>query len=585
MNDSATALLGRPDLPLLQGWQRGDCDRLVEAWAEAGGAAVVRLPAFPDATELRARLQRLRERTSGVLGLDVKGVMGHFREVLEAATEARIAFLLHGPRVPEGLRQALEGLTLPRWALAGTEAEAREALAGSPQGLILEPGAIGRWLEDFRRQCTLPILASLDRCRANCLERLDQTFAGFRLRSPRAVREGEGLLAEFRRRLGRTPGAAELIEPAADPLPRLRIRDLDLPYPILQGGMGVGVSWAHLAGSAAHSGCVGLVSAIGTAYANLDGIPLLQGRPIASDNVNHGPNLKQIIRDALAGAQGRGAVGVNILCAIQGYDRVVRESIEAGARLVVSGAGLPMNLPELAAGSEAALVPIVSSARALRLLCRTWERRHGRLPDAVILEGPESGGHQGYNLEQCVDPAFTLEALLPEVLAERDRWGAFPVIVAGGIWNRADIVRFLALGAGGVQMGTRFVGTLECDAAPYYKEVLLRARKEDIQLMKSPVGMPARAVRNRFTEDLARGQAPPVRCISQCLTPCGNGQGAREAGYCIADRLADSRAGEEATGLFFSGSNGWRLRDLVSVRELVEELTGDFGLERMDTEA
>lgn len=230
----------------------------------------------------------------------------------------------------------------------------------------------------------------------------------------RRIREA---LEAFRKERG---ARAEMDEP---PLPRLRIRHLDLPYPIVQGGMGVGVSWDRLAGTVAAHGCLGIVSAIGTAYRHPDGVRFVEGRPLGPVNLNHGPALRRILRDARERAGERGAIGVNILGAIREFDSVVKESVAGGAQLILSGAGLPLSLPELVGDAEVALVPIISSARALRIICSAWRRRHGRLPDAVVLEGPESGGHQGFSAEQCGDPAFALEALLPPVLEERDRWG------------------------------------------------------------------------------------------------------------------------------------------------------------------
>jgi nitronate monooxygenase len=361
----------------------------------------------------------------------------------------------------------------------------------------------------------------------------------------------------------------------------LRIRDFDVPYPIIQGGMGLGVSWEGLAGSVAASGGVGLVSAIGSGYRHLELVQSLQGRPLGAENIHHGEALKRILQDAHCLGGEQGIVGVNVLCAINGYEQVVRDAIAGGARLVVSGAGLPLGLPGLVGDSKAALVPIVSSDRALRIICKTWDRKYHRLPDAVVLEGPESGGHQGFSVEHCTDPSHTLENLLGPVLEERDRWGDFPVIVAGGIWDRGDIDRFLAMGAGGVQMASRFIGTFECDAHLEFKSTLLRAGKEDIRLVKSPVGMPGRAVHTGLQRRIAEGTAPQVRCISDCVVPCDKGAGAREAGYCIADRLDDARLGKTDTGLFFTGSNGWRLQDYLPVRELMEEITGDYGLRRL----
>ena len=229
-----------------------------------------------------------------------------------------------------------------------------------------------------------------------------------------------------------------------------------------------------------------------------------------------------------------------------------------------------------------ALVPIVSSARALKLICKNWQRKYNRLPDAVVLEGPESGGHQGFSVDQCTDPAFALDALLPSVLAERDLWGTFPVITAGGVWDRADVDRLLAAGAGGVQMATRFIGTFECDAHTHFKEVIFRADQSTIALHGSPVGMPARGVKTALHRRIVEGLAPKIKCISNCVSPCEHGKGAVRVGYCIADSLGDAWGGDKESGLFFTGSNGWKLDELVHVRDLVGEITQDYGLTRLE---
>jgi nitronate monooxygenase len=390
-------------------------------------------------------------------------------------------------------------------------------------------------------------------------------------------------LAAFRTRLmaGLDSIAQSLVRRGACTLPRLKIRNLDLAYPIQQGGMGVGISWEGLAGAVAHEGCVGLVSAIGTGYHGSANPKMRLGRPDGTDALNPPKALEWIIRAARERAEGRGAVGVNILCAIEGYESAVRASLAGGAQMIVSGAGLPLALPGYVGDADVALVPIVSSGRALSVICKQWQRKYNRLPDAVVLEGPESGGHQGFSHEGCADPAHTLEAILPEVIEERNKWGDFPVLVAGGVWDHADIQRFLALGADGVQMGTRFIGTFECDASPLFKEVILRAKAEDIGLMKSPVGLPARGVRTNLQRNIEAGTAPQIRCVSNCLSPCGHGKGAMAVGYCIADRLADAMKGDQENGLFFTGSNGAKLNELVSVRDLIEELTQDPGLQRV----
>ncbi len=540
---------------------------------------MLRLPAFPDAEEIRARLRALRAE-GGWIGLDVKGLLGEAERILDVAKEEGVSFLLHGASLKTELRKRLSTCSIPRLALTRSWEEAKTAEEEGASGLVMQSESGGGRIAEWRSRVGLPLLASVEHSLQEAKAYLAQGVAGLQLRSPACFR-GEGLgsfTARIRERLG---VFAERLEQEESPLPSLRIRDLELTYPILQGGMGVGVSWEGLAGAVARAGCGGVVSAIGTGY-RYGTVDMIQGRPKDPTQLNHAPSLTRILGEARERSGGRGAVGVNVLCAIQDYGRVVREAAESGAQFVISGAGLPLNLPEQVGREDVALIPIVSSARALGLLCKQWRRKYDRLPDAVVLEGPLSGGHQGFSLEQCADPAFSLEALLPSVLEERDRWGSFPVIVAGGIWDQEDIRRFLSLGASGVQMGTRFIGTFECDASETFKTVILKATEADIGFMKSPVGMPARGVFTALQRAISEGTAPKVKCISNCLQPCGRGEGAKAAGYCIADRLSDAWKGDLEKGLFFSGANGGRLKELVTVRELVEELTGDWGLQRLN---
>lgn len=562
-------------LPVLQGWRAPGSFDLSAAFMRAEGWAVAHTEAFPDAAKLKERLQELREswRGQGSVCLDLRGLREGAEQVLATAREAGVAFVLHTSELNLD-QETLRRSPIPRVAVVATVQEGVQARSNGARALLAAAGDVAAL-----QAVGLPVLASVSSA-AEARDALAAGAVGLQPRSPKlledpafapfAARLMEGLPAADQQALHRGPQA----------LPGLRIRHLDLPYPIVQGGMGVGVSWEGLAGAVAHEGCVGLVSAIGTGYHPAARTRRVQGRPLGSDSLNPPETLGHILREAKRRSGGRGAVGVNILCAIQGYEAAVRASVEAGAQLIVSGAGLPMNLPAMVGDADVALVPIVSSARALAILCRQWSRKFDRLPDAIVLEGPKSGGHQGFSVEQCEDPAFAVEAILPSVLEERDRWGDFPVLVAGGVWDRADIERFIALGAGGVQMGTRFVGTFECDAHPRFKDTLLQAGEEDIVLMKSPVGMPARGVRTRLQSRIEAGTAPKIACVSQCLMPCESGRGAREAGYCIADRLGDAWNGDQETGLFFSGSNGSRLKEMVSVRDLVEELTQDPGLGR-----
>jgi nitronate monooxygenase len=555
----------------LQGWFPGQGLELAGALAQGGALGMLRVPAFPGEGELEAWIEKARG-----AGLDLKGLMDRFKEVVELARQRGVPFLAHGPDPAPELLESLQNCGIPRLAFVQSPEEAERTARDGANILVVEEGPnLPERLAEIHRRTGLPLLAETGRDleRAQTLLKIEGV-AGLQLRSPALLHSGATAEIPGFAKLASLP--AQILGEGATPLPKLKIRNLEIPYPIVQGGMGIGVSWEGLAGAAARAGCVGIVSAIGTGNRFPEMVERRQGRPLGPENLNNAEALARILKEAIRRSEGKGAVGVNILCAIQGYERVVKASVAAGAQLIISGAGLPLSLPEYVGDADIALVPIVSSARALGLICKTWQRKFNRLPDAVVLEGPESGGHQGFSVEQCGDPAFALEALLGPVLAERDKWGDFPVIVAGGIWDRADIDRFLALGAGGVQMATRFIGTLECDAAPAFKEMVLRSKQGDIRLVKSPVGMPGRAVVSGLQTSIAAGNAPPICCISDCVSPCAHGQGAREVGYCIADRLEDARSGRKPTGLFFTGSNGWKLRELVNVRELVAELTQDY---------
>lgn len=566
---------------VLQGWFPPQAEMLAAGLAEAGGLGVVRVAAFPDISALEARLEALAA-VKGRIGLDLKGLLGRFEEVMDVAKRRGVSFLVHGTQLKENFRRKLAECEMPRLVRVESLEEAMHAYREGAHALVVAGKvSLRQRLAEIRQHMPLPLIPEASEDAADAAELLSMPgVAGLQVRSPETLREGveEGVQGFPKALPDHLHRAMEDTRPT---LPPLKIRDFEVPYPIFQGGMGVGISWERLAGAAARAGVVGIVSAIGTGYRYPDMIRSAQGRPVGPENMNCAPALRRIMEDALHTAGANGIVGVNILCAINGYEQVVRESIAAGARVVISGAGLPMALPDYAANSNAALVPIVSSDRALKLICKSWQKKFNRLPDAVVLEGPESGGHQGFSAEQCVDPAYALESLLGPVVEERDRWGDFPVIAAGGVWDRADIDRLMAMGAGGVQIGTRFIGTFECDASLEFKTTVLQAEKADIALVKSPVGMPGRAVQTELQRRLRSGEAPAVKCISDCVAPCAKGEGARAVGYCIADRLGDARMGNTDTGLFFTGSNGWKLQDYLPVQELVEELTGDFGLRRV----
>ncbi len=347
-----------------------------------------------------------------------------------------------------------------------------------------------------------------------------------------------------------------------------------IKYPIIQGGMGLGISWDQLAGSVSKSGGLGVISAVGTGYYKHRQFvkKFSYDRPAEASEFYSREALLDIFKEARK-ICGDAPLGVNVLFAINDYGRVVRDACEAGADIIITGAGLPMNMPEFTVDfPDVALVPIVSSPKALRLIAKRWKQRYDRIPDAVILEGPLSGGHQGFTYEQCVDPAYQLENLVKPVVEEAQKLGNIPVFAAGGIWDHADIQKMMDLGAAGVQIGTRFIGTHECDAPPAFKDLLLKATEDQIELLKSPVGYPARGVRTPLIDAVDRRQGPPIRCISNCVVPCNRGEEAKEVGYCIADRLSDAYEGDLQNGLFFTGSNGYRLDEIISVDELMQKL-------------
>jgi nitronate monooxygenase len=355
----------------------------------------------------------------------------------------------------------------------------------------------------------------------------------------------------------------------------LKIGKHVIEKPIIQGGMGVGISWDRLAGAVSKEGGLGVISSVGTGiYANRAYADRLMadGRPYEVENFYSRRALFKIFENARK-ICGDKPLASNVLYAINDYNRVVRDSCEAGANIIITGAGLPLTMPEAAKDyPDVALVPIVSTAKALKILCRRWEKAHGRLPDAVIVEGPLSGGHQGFKYDDCFKPENQLEAILPPVVEEAKKWGDIPVIAAGGIWDRNDIIRMMELGADGVQMGTRFIGTVECDASDTFKQTIIEAKEEDIKLFKSPVGYPARGVRTELHRRIEEGTAPKIACISNCVAPCHRGEEAKAVGYCIADRLSDAYDGKRETGLFFTGANGYRLKEIVTVRELMDKL-------------
>jgi nitronate monooxygenase len=340
------------------------------------------------------------------------------------------------------------------------------------------------------------------------------------------------------------------------------------PLPIVQGGMGVGISLAGLASAVANVGGIGVIAAAGIGMYERDFYSnYLQANTRA---------LRNEIRKAklLTG----GILGLNIMVAFSNYGDLVRVGVEEGIDVIFSGAGLPMTLPQYVdANSRTKLVPIVSSGRAAALICKRWLTKYDYLPDAIVVEGPRAGGHLGFSEAQIFDPAFALERLIPEVVEEAqafsNRYGKpIPVIAAGGIYTGADIRAIMALGADAVQMGTRFVATHECDANILFKKAYVDARPEDIVIIHSPVGMPGRAIRNAYIDDVGEGIKKPYKCPYHCILTCDY----KDSPYCIAHALISAKRGRFRSGFAFAGANVHRVNEIVSVKELVASLIDEY---------
>jgi nitronate monooxygenase len=350
-------------------------------------------------------------------------------------------------------------------------------------------------------------------------------------------------------------------------VPSLQIGDVTARIPIIQGGMGVRVSLAGLASAVANEGGIGTIASVG--LGDIEAAKL---------------DFERICREALihelrkAKSLTDGLLAVNIMGVLSNAKDLIQATAREGIRLIVSGASLPLKLPEMVEDSGALLLPIISSGRAADLVLRTWDKRYQRTADAIVIEGPLAGGHLGFSEDQLKEPEkYSLSILLPEVLQVikrfEDKYGRkIPVIVGGGIYDGTDIARMLQAGASGVQMATRFVCTVECDVSQEFKQAYLDANEEDIVIIKSPVGLPGRAIRNQFLKNLERGLQEKINCPWRCLSTCN----VAEARYCIALALINAYLGDMNKGLVFCGQNAYRLHKIVTVKELIAELLAEI---------
>ena len=366
---------------------------------------------------------------------------------------------------------------------------------------------------------------------------------------------------------------------------KLNIGNLSISVPIIQGGMGVGISLSGLASAVANEGGVGVISSAGLG---------LLYRNMSKDYIQASiMGLKEELRKARE--KTKGVIGVNVMVAMSNFADMVKTAIAEKADIIFSGAGLPLNLPSflqkdsvtklvpivsssfLQKDSVTKLVPIVSSARAAKVIAEKWHNLYNYLPDAFVVEGPKAGGHLGFKDEQINDEHFSLEHILPEVIAEvKDlevHYGKdIPVIVAGGIYTGEDIKRFMDMGAAGVQMGTRFVTTDECDASDIFKQTYIEAKQEDIQIIKSPVGMPGRAIFSKFIQKVKEGQKQPKTCMCKCIKTCD----ISKSPYCIIAALYNAFKGNMDNGYAFAGANAFRATKIVSVKETFRALLDEF---------
>ncbi|NTV51875.1 MAG: nitronate monooxygenase [Candidatus Firestonebacteria bacterium] len=355
-------------------------------------------------------------------------------------------------------------------------------------------------------------------------------------------------------------------------LPSLKIGKLEARVPIIQGGMGIGISLAGLASAVANQGGIGVISVTGLGFVH----------PVPNVHFKVGNVLSLRSEIQKARSLTKGLLGVNILIALTDYGELAQTAWEEGIDFIFMGAGLPIQKPE--AIPEATwrailtkVVPIVSSDRAARIICRHWSKHYQMVPDAFVLEGPRAGGHLGFNKIHLELPEYQLESLLPEVIEavkpfEEKYQKPISIIVGGGVFSGGDIFKFLQLGAQGVQLATRFIATYECDAADAFKQSIVDCKQEDLVIIDSPVGLPGRAMKNAFLQSVTQGLNQPTQCPWKCLQTCDF----THAPYCIAKALLSAHTGELDKGFVFSGANAYRVEKITSVKELMDSLLAEY---------
>ncbi len=345
----------------------------------------------------------------------------------------------------------------------------------------------------------------------------------------------------------------------------IKIGEKQSKYPIIQGGMGVGVSLHNLAGTVSREGGIGVISTADIGYKEED----FEQNPLKA-------NLRAIGKEINKAREiaGRDKIlAVNIMVALNNYKEIVKECVKNKIDLIISGAGIPKELPEYIEGSDTKIAPIVSSLRCCKLIVKHWIKKYNYVPDMIVIEGPEAGGHLGFKKEEVItEERPKLEDITREVVeyvneVEKEYNKSIPVIAAGGIWDKNDIEKYLELGASGVQMATRFVATYECDAEEEFKNAYINAKKEDVQIISSPVGLPGRAIYNSFIKATELEKCKISKCYN-CIKTCN----VKDTPYCITKALINAVKGNMENALIFCGSNVDKIKEIVSVHDLMQEL-------------
>lgn len=345
----------------------------------------------------------------------------------------------------------------------------------------------------------------------------------------------------------------------------LVIGNLIAKSPVIQGGMGIGISRSSLASAVSNAGGIGVISGVNIGYDEDD-----------FENNTLEANLRALKKHLKIAKEksNNGIIGVNLMVAMNYYEEHVKTAVEAGCDIIISGAGLPLQLPKLVKGSTTKIAPIVSSSKATNIILKMWDKKDNTTADLIIVEGPKAGGHLGFSNEELDDiKSINYDDEFIKILDitkkyEKKYNKKIPVIAAGGISSGVDVKKYLDLGAGGVQVGTRFVATHECDAHDNFKQSYIDAKEEDIEIVKSPVGMPGRAIKNKFIESVLYSRPKITKCYN-CLVPCNP----KDTPYCISTALINAVKGDVDDALLFCGADAYKINELKSVKEVMNELT------------